>query len=63
VGKGGKVIQRRKQTVRGRRQSRQRWTLGNEAPVWFRRVWLERSRETPKTSALDMNRLRRIAYL
>jgi hypothetical protein len=57
------MIQRRKQTARGRRQSRQRWTLGNEAPTWLRRIWRERSREIPKTSALDMNRLRRIAYL
>jgi hypothetical protein len=57
------VQPRRKQTTRVRRQSRQRWTLGNEAPGWFRRVWRERSRETPKTSVLDMDRLRRIAYL
>jgi len=44
---------RRKQTARERRQPRQRWTLGNEAPSWLRRIWRERSRETPKTSVLN----------
>ncbi len=63
VGKGGKMAPRRKQTARERRQPRQRWTLGNEAPSWLRRIWRERSRETPKTSVLNMDRLRRIAYL
>jgi hypothetical protein len=33
------------------------------APGWFRRVWTERSREVPKSSEGDSNRIRRIAYL
>jgi hypothetical protein len=33
------------------------------APGWFRRVWTEHSREVPKVSEGDVNRIRRIAYL
>jgi len=44
-------------------QSTQRWTLLATAPGWFRRVWTERSREVPKLSGEDPNRIRRIAYL
>ena len=40
-----------------------RWTLMATAPGWFRRVWTERSREVPKLSEGDSNRIRRIAYL
>jgi hypothetical protein len=44
-------------------QPTQRWTLMETAPGWFRRVWTERSREVPKLSEADLNRIRRIAYL
>lgn len=47
--------------TRGR--SARRWTLGETAPGWFRRVWEERSREVPKPLDPDMSRIRRIAYL
>jgi hypothetical protein len=46
-----------------RPRSTPRWTLNDTAPDWFRRVWTERSREVPKPSERDLNRLRRIAYL
>jgi hypothetical protein len=44
-------------------QSARYWTLNDTAPDWFRRVWTERSREVPKLSESDLNRMRRIAYL
>jgi hypothetical protein len=44
-------------------RSTRRWTLVATAPGWFRRVWTERSREVPKLSGGDPNRIRRIAYL
>jgi hypothetical protein len=47
---------------RGRRPVR-RWTLGAAAPIWFRRIWGERSREVPRLSRVDLDRMRRIAYL
>ncbi len=46
-----------------RPQSTRRWTLNVMAPAWFRRVWTERSREVPRLSERDLNRLRRITYL
>jgi hypothetical protein len=51
------------QSAPPRRWSPRRWTLGETAPGWFRRVWKERSREVPKLSEEEMNRLRRITYL
>jgi hypothetical protein len=47
----------------GRRRPTRRWTLGAAAPNWFRRIWGERSREVPKLSRVDLDRMRRIAYL
>ncbi len=43
--------------------SAQRWIAGMSAPKWFRWIRNERFREAPKGPALDMNRIRRIAYL
>lgn len=45
------------------RQAGQRWMLGPGAPDWFRRIWDERARRTPRAPKLDLNRIRRIAYL
>lgn len=54
---------RQAQRAPTRRRSTRRWTLGETAPGWFRRVWQERSREVPKPLDADMSRIRRIAYL
>jgi len=54
---------REAQSAPSRRKSARGWILGATAPDWFRRVWKERSREVPKLSEVDLNRLRRIAYL
>ncbi len=43
--------------------SARRWILGAAVPTWVRRIWRERFREVPKAPALDMDRIRRIAYL
>ncbi len=40
-----------------------RWIPGSTAPSWVRRIWRERFREVPKGPVLDMDRIRRIAYL
>jgi hypothetical protein len=54
---------RQAQPAPTRRRSARRWTLGSTAPGWFRRVWRKSSREVPKLSEGDLNRIRRIAYL
>ncbi len=46
-----------------RRRPMRRWTLGTAAPGWFRRIWGERARAVPKQSRVDLDRMRRIAYL
>ena len=46
-----------------RRRLRRRWTLGAAAPGWFRRIWSERARAVPKRSRVDLDQMRRIAYL
>jgi hypothetical protein len=56
---------RSRQTQRAPRGGRspRRWTLGSTAPGWFREGWKGRSRKVPKLSEVELNRLRRIAYL
>ena len=54
---------REAQTVPRSPESTRCWILMGTAPDWFRRVWTERSREVPKLSEGDSNRIRRIAYL
>ncbi len=49
--------------TRRRRQPARRWTLGAAAPGWFRRVWGQRVRHVPRLSQVDLDRIRRIAYL
>jgi hypothetical protein len=44
-------------------QSTRRWTLLAGAPEWFRRVWNERSRESPKGEESSQPLRRRIVYL
>ncbi len=58
------MAQPRHATPAGRpRPVGQRWMLGPGAPDWFRRIWDERNRTIPRTPKLDLNRIRRIAYL
>ena len=45
------------------RQAGQRWMLGPGTPDWLRRIWDERSRTPRPVPKLDLNRIRRIAYL
>ncbi len=54
---------RQGQPAGGTRRPTRRWILGAAAPGWFRRIWGERSREVPKLARVDLDRMRRIAYL
>jgi len=54
---------RRSQGTQIPRHDAQRWILGPGAPDWLRRIWQERFRTVPRAPKLDLNRIRRIAYL
>jgi len=54
---------RQGQLTRRTRQAGQRWMLGPGAPDWFQRIWGQRIRPVPRVPKLDLNRIRRIAYL
>jgi hypothetical protein len=45
------------------RKAGQRWMQGHGAPDWFRRIWDAPIRTDPPAPKLDLNQLRRIAYL
>lgn len=51
------------QPMQERGEAAQGWVLGPGAPDWLRRVWGEHIRTVPHAPKLDLNRIRRIAYL